>query len=274
MNAMFFWKEKESQEKIRDTFQKNWRLYLSEALGLAIFMISACFFTAMLEGNASLRKAFPNTVERTFINGVLMGGTALFIFYSSFTSPSGSQINPAVTLCFFRLKKISKWDAFFYIIFQIAGGTLSVFAMTFFIGNDLTSAPVNYVVTIPMQGIVRAFVTEFVIGFVMMSMVLFTSSHQRLKEYTRVFSACFVCLYVIVAGPVSGFGMNPARSLASAIPSNIWTAFWIYAFVPIISMLLATEVFLIFRRSQQSKGHKKYFETYVQGRSFDEAEIY
>lgn len=274
MNGMFFWEEKNNKEEIRHAFQKNWKLYLCEALGLAIFMISACFFGAMLEGKTSWHQAISNAQVRLIITGVLMGATALFIFYSPFTSPSGSQINPAVTLCFLRLKKISRWDAFFYIVFQMIGGTLAVYAMAFFIGNNLTSAPVNYAVTVPAQSVTQAFATEFIIGFVMMSMVLFTSSHQRLKEYTRLISGCFVCLYVIIAGPISGFGMNPARSLASAIPSNTWTAFWIYAFVPIGSMLLATEFFLVIQKRKQAKEYKQALGAYLQKNSFDEAEIY
>jgi aquaporin Z len=264
MNGMFFWEEKNRKEHIRQAFQKNWMLYMCEALGLAIFMISACFFGAMLEGKTSWHQAIPMAQIRLVITGILMGSTALIIFCSPFTSPSGSQINPAVTLCFLRLKKISKWDAIFYIISQIIGGTLAVYIMAFFIGNDLTAAPVNYAVTVPGKSVSAAFAVEFIIGFIMMSMVLFTSSNHRLKKFTRIFSGCFVCLYVIIAGPISGFGMNPARSLASAIPSHIWTAFWIYAFVPIISMLSATEVFLRIQKLQVKKRNKKALHLYLE----------
>ncbi len=55
-----------------------------------------------------------------------MGSTALFIFYSPFTAPSGSQINPSVTITFLRLNKMCPFDAIFYIIFQFIGGTLAV----------------------------------------------------------------------------------------------------------------------------------------------------
>jgi aquaporin Z len=79
-----------------------------------------------------------------------------------------------------------------------------------------------------------------------MMMVMFTSHHEKLKNYTRIFASCLVCTWVIVAGPISGFGMNPARSFASALPANIWTAFWIYLLTPVVGMLLATELFLLF----------------------------
>ena len=40
--------------QLKASFNKNWKHYLQEALGLAIFMISACFFGALLEGKGGL----------------------------------------------------------------------------------------------------------------------------------------------------------------------------------------------------------------------------
>jgi aquaporin Z len=108
--------------QMKASFKKNWIHYSQEALGLAIFMTSACFFGSLLWGNdASFHFDIKDETLRNVITGILMGGTALFIFYSPFTVPSGSQINPAVTITFLRLNKMCKWDAFFYIIFQILG---------------------------------------------------------------------------------------------------------------------------------------------------------
>jgi aquaporin Z len=232
--------------QMKASFMKNWKHYLQEALGLAIFMISACFFGALLESQtSSWHKALSNDFVRMVIMGILMGATALFIFYSPWTSPSGSHINPAVTLTFWRLGKMCPYDTFFFILFQFAGGTISVFVMQWIMGDALVEPPVNSVVTVPGKaGIWIAFFTEFIIAFITMSVVLFTSAHQRHKKYTRILAGCLVCCWVILAAPFSGFGMNPARSFASAFPAHTWTAFWIYLFVPFISMLLASEVYL------------------------------
>lgn len=196
-----------------------------------------------------------------------MGLTALFIFYSRFTSPSGSQINPAVTLTFLRLGKMCRYDALFFILFQIAGGTLAVYIMRILMGSLLTGDPVDTVVTVPGRyGIIPALVAELLIAFITMSMVLFTSHHGKWNRYTRIFAACLVCAWVIIAGPVSGFGMNPARSLASAIPSGTWTSIWIYLLAPLTGMLLAAEVFLFSTKRKEkmkaggalnASGHRK-----------------
>jgi aquaporin Z len=249
--------------QLKASFKKNWKHYLQEAAGLAIFMVSACFFGTILEAkNSFIHQYITGPSIRNILMGVLMGSTALFIFYSKFTAPSGSHINPAVTITFLRLGKMCRYDALFFIIAQITGGTMAVYLMQAIMGDPLISAPVNSVVTVPgIYGTAPALLTEFIIAFITMSVVLFTSTNEYLKKYTRIFAACLVCTWVIMAGPVSGFGMNPARSFASALAANIWTAFWIYLLVPFAGMLSAAEVFLLVKKKNKLNTviEKKYF---------------
>jgi aquaporin Z len=244
--------------QMKASFKKNWIHYCREALGLAIFMVSACFFSALFWGNEySFHYALRNDELRNIVNGILMGSTALCIFYSPLTAPSGPHINPAVTITFLRLNKMCRYDAIFYIIFQFIGGTLSVYLMALLLGTSLTAPPANYAVTIPGKfGALAAAITEYAIALITMTMVLITSNDNNLKKYTRIFSACLVCSWVIFAGPISGFGMNPARSFSSAFPAHIYTAFWIYLFVPFAGMLSAAEIFLFAggrKKLQQNK---------------------
>ncbi|HET9744254.1 MAG TPA: aquaporin [Chitinophagaceae bacterium] len=242
--------------QMKAAFKKNWKHYLQEALGLGIFMLSACFFSAMIFSEEGSWHHVLSPVMRNVLMGIAMGSTALFIFYSPFTSPSGSQINPAVTLAFLRMGKMCRYDALFFALFQIIGGTVAVFIMQLIMGSILIDPPVNSAVTVPGKfGAAWASITEFIIAFVTMMMVLFTSNNDEMKKFTRIFAGCLVCTWVIVAGPISGFGMNPARSLASAVPANIWTAFWIYLFIPFAGMLLAVEVYLAIQRIKRNNPH-------------------
>ena len=51
-------------------------------------------------------------------------------------------------------------------------------------------------------------------------------------------------LNVAFEAPLSGFGMNPARTLSSALPSGTWTSFWIYLSVPPLAMVLAAQAYV------------------------------
>jgi len=232
---------------------KNIHFYGMEALGLGIFMISACSFTVLLESPVSpIHAAIPNGHTRLYLSGVLMGLTALLIFYSPWTAPSGSHINPAVTLTFLRLGRIGPWDALFYVLFQTLGGLIAVWLMALALGPRLTKSPVSYAVTIPGKGGPwAALLAELLIGFIMMTIVLQTGESKQGSRYTRPIAACLVCANVIIAGPISGFGMNPARSLASALPAGIFTGWWIYLFAPVLSMLTAAEFYKRLNRTKQ-----------------------
>src|SRR5436309_15984208 len=121
--------------QMKASLKKNYKHYLQESLGIAIFMISACFFGGILEAkDSALHHAITDNFARSVIMGICMASTALFIFYSPYTAPSGSHINPAVTITFLRLKKLSAWDAAFFVVFQFIGGTVAVYIIQILMG--------------------------------------------------------------------------------------------------------------------------------------------
>lgn len=73
---------------------------------------------------------------------------------------------------------------------------------------------------------------ELVIAFILMIVLLISMNHDRLAPLTGFFAGILVATYVIVEAPFSGFGMNPARTFASALPAWLWTSFWLYMIAP------------------------------------------
>ena len=68
-----------------------------------------------------------------------------------------------------------------------------------------------------------AFIAEFVIAFVLMSVVLRVSNTPHLARYTGFFAGALVATYITLESPLSGMSMNPARTFGSAFVGHLWT---------------------------------------------------
>jgi aquaporin Z len=226
--------------------KRHWPEYLMEGAGLGIFMISACVFVVILEHPSSpVRQAISDPLLRRMLIGLAMGLTAVGIIYSPWGKQSGAHINPSVTLTFLRLGKVKICDAFFYVVAQFAGGIAGVLVAGAALGPSIAHPSVNYSATVPgSAGPGIAFLAELFISFGLMSVVLIASNADRLARFTGLFAGVLVATYISLEAPLSGMSMNPARTLGSAIPAQVWTALWIYFIAPPLGMLLAAEAYL------------------------------
>ncbi|MBI3779530.1 MAG: aquaporin [candidate division NC10 bacterium] len=229
-----------------DVLTRHWPEYLMEAAGLGVFMVSACLFVVILEHPTSpVREAISDPLLRRIFIGIAMGLTAVGIIYSPWGKQSGAHINPSVTLTFLRLGKVKPWDALFYVMAQFAGGIAGVLVAAAALGPSIAHSSVNYVVTVPgSDGPAVAFTAELLISFGLMSVILVVSNIDRLARFTGLFAGILVASYVSVEAPLSGMSMNPARTLGSALPAQLWAGLWIYFTAPPLGMLLAAELYL------------------------------
>lgn len=235
---------------MKEALRTHWPEYLIEAAALGVFMLSAVFFTALLNHPASPLRLVDSQFLSRSISGVAMGATAICIIYSPWGQRSGAHMNPAITLTFLRLGKIKQHDALFYILAQFFGGFLGIFLARVFVMPIVAHETVNYVVTVPgVTGVRAAFFAEAALAFIMMSMVLLVTNTPRLARFTGLFAGALVCLFITFEAPISGMSINPARTLASALPSGIWSSFWIYLTAPTIGMFAAAEAFLFAKRN-------------------------
>ena len=229
--------------------RRNWPEYLIEGWALGTFMVSAGVVGVLLDYPASpLNHAISDATVRRMLGGLAMGLTAIALIYSPWGQRSGAHMNPAVTLTFLRLGKIKHWDAVFFALAQFVGGCLGVMLVATLLGEAFTKAPVSYVATMPgPQGPWVAFVAEIGISALLMFTVLTISNTPRIARFTGVFAGVLVALYISLEAPLSGMSMNPARSFASAAPALMWQSFWVYVIAPVLGMLSAAQLFLLFR---------------------------
>ena len=225
--------------------KKNWNVYVAEGICLALFMISASLFTMLLEHPRSIvHLLIRNDFIRLCLMGLTMGTTASLIIYSGIGKLSGAHMNPAVSLAFLRLGKASRTDVLCYIVAQLFGAVVAIQLIAFVFGDAFRLAPVHYIVTVPAKyGEWQAFSIEAGMSFIMMLVVLVSANHRSLSKFTGIFAGILVAVFLVLSAPISGFSMNPARTLGSAIPSMSFPSIWIYVSAPLIGMLTAAEVY-------------------------------
>jgi aquaporin Z len=223
--------------------------YAIEALLLGAFMVSAALFATLIEHPGSpVRAAIDDPLARRVLMGLAMGSTAIAMIYSPWGRRSGAHFNPAVTLTFAVLGKIRPLDAAGYIAAQFAGGIAGLALAAAVLGELLAAPDVRFVTTVPGDaGRAAAFAAEVVISFGMMLTVLLSSNAPRFAPFTGLFAGALVATWITFEAPLSGMSMNPARTLASAVPSRVADALWVYFTAPPLGMLLAAGLFRVFR---------------------------
>jgi aquaporin Z len=223
-----------------DVLRRHWPEYLIEAWALGSFMVSAAVFTTLIDAPGTLvHDAVADADLRRMMIGIAMGLTAIGLIYSPWGQRSGAHMNPAVTLTFLKLGRIRGADAAWYIAAQLAGGVAGVVLAAAVLGTAFTAPPVNHVVTVPgASGAGVAFAAEVAISAVMMLVILRASGTPRLAPYTGLFAGLLVATWITFEGPLSGMSMNPARTLASAVPARLFDSLWVYLTAPVIGMQL------------------------------------
>jgi aquaporin Z len=226
--------------------QVHWRLYVYEGAELAWFMVAACVATVVLFGASSVVvSAVPSAVVRRALMGVAMGATAVMIIHSPMGKRSGAHFNPAITLTYLRLGKIAPWDALFYVVGQFAGGLSGVGLSALLLGKSLAQPTVDYAVTVPgIGGTAGAFAAELFMATLLMGVVLWSSNEARWAKFTSYFVGALIVNYIFFFAPVSGFSINPARTVGSAAFAHVWTALWVYFVAPLLGMFAAAEVYV------------------------------
>ena len=118
------------------TTERHWPEYAIEGALLALFMMAACAFAALLEHPASsLRQVLPYPVLRRVLMGLAIGATAVTLVRSPWGQQSGAHMNPSLTFAYWRLGKVASADALGYVLSQFVGGATGIAAVRTILGS-------------------------------------------------------------------------------------------------------------------------------------------
>ena len=226
--------------------RRHWVLYVYEGAELAWFMVAACVATVVLFGAGSVGvRLIASAALRRLMMGAAMGGTAVMIIHSPMGKRSGAHFNPAITLTYLWLRKIGVWDAVGYVVGQFVGGVAGVGLVALVMGKALAQPSVKYAVTVPgIGGTAGAFGAELSMAALLMGVVLWMTNRRGLAAYTGYAVGVLITGYVFFFAPVSGFSINPARTVGSAVWAGVWTAEWLYFVAPLMGMFGAALLYV------------------------------
>ncbi len=165
-------------------------------------------------------------------------GIIIMMMIYCFGSISGGHFNPAVTIAFtvsgrFPVKKLPA-----YITSQLLGAiTASLTLKYLFASNRLLGA------SMPSGTDIQSFLLELILTFFLMLVILsFATGSKEKGAFAGFAIGAVVGLDALVAGPICGASMNPARSIGPALASGHLEHLWIYIFAPVSGAILATPV--------------------------------
>jgi MIP family channel proteins len=178
----------------------------------------------------------------------------LFLLVQSLGSVSGAHLNPAITVSLAALRKIRLNDAIVYILLQLSGGVAGAL-MTKFILSDRVADPSGALAQSPeigtpgvndnlLGGTLQAAVLEGLGTFFLVWAVVAVAVNPRAaRDWAGLVIGGTLGLIVLVAGPLTGASVNPARFFGPALVASQWDDAWLYIISPVVGGVLAALIY-------------------------------
>jgi glycerol uptake facilitator protein len=149
----------------------------------------------------------------------------LFMIVASIGGASGAHVNPAVTIALAAIRKIAPVDAAIYVAMQLAGAILAVLVAQLLIQDGSADAVNLGAVAISenfLDGKAAAgFLAELIGTFVLMWAIMgATVNPSADKSWAPFVIGATLAFLIMVLGPMTGGGLNPARAIAPALVSG------------------------------------------------------
>lgn len=168
----------------------------------------------------------------------IFGLIVMSVVYS-FGDVSGAHINPAVTIAFWLSGRFPLKEVGPYIIAQVIGAVAASALTLYLFPADTTYLGSTLVSDTPIQ----AFVFEMVITFLLMLIIIMVATGSKeVGTLAGIAIGAAVAVLALLAGPITGASMNPARSLGPALVSGHLEHIWVYIAAPILGAALAVPV--------------------------------
>ena len=159
---------------------------------------------------------------------------------------SDVHLNPAVSLAFLLLKKISLRTFVAYVGWQLVGGAFGALTLKAIFTQKVAAQVKNGVPAMsPQATYLTGFALELVMTAILVLVILLMTQDKANKNSASAPIAIALTIFVLIliAGPIEGTGINPARWFGPALAGGYWDNWTIYTVAPLIGGALGAYSF-------------------------------
>lgn len=188
----------------------------------------------------------------TLVMVALAHGLAIGLMVAAAGHISGGHYNPAVTIALFVGGKIGVIKSVAYIIVQLLGAAVAALLLQEIFDKSLvdlksTIPAVNYGGQGDADALIigkqNAFLLEVVATFFLVYVIHGVAVDSRgAHAIAPLAIGLTITMDILMAGPLTGAAMNPARHFGPALVEGEWKDTWLYWVAPIIGGVLASIV--------------------------------
>jgi MIP family channel proteins len=185
----------------------------------------------------------------------LAHGLVIFVMVSAFAGISGGHFNPAVTFGLFVTRRIAVPLAVFYWAVQLIGATLAalllkqVFPVAPASNPQLAQQLAGYHLGAPSVSTLidpGKAVTIEAVGTFFLVLVVFATAVDPKGAFDKIAGLAIgmtIAFGVMMAGPLTGGMLNPARAFGPQLVSDHWTNWWVWYVGPLAGGALAAVLY-------------------------------
>jgi len=229
--------QKHSQEKSQVSFGNHLivglRALFAEFIGSFLFMFIGC--------GTSVSETEPQV--STIVKALTQGGLLIALSYS-LERRSGAVFNPAVTMALVFVRSIPILIGVIYVVAQLLGAVVGALVLYSVLGenSDHLMMKTNTELAEGVSPVEGMFI-ELILTFFLVSVVIFVEVSPTQKPERKPLSTFVVGGAVLASKlfgePLTGAGMNPARSFGPALVTGFWKYLWVYWVGPLLGSALA-----------------------------------
>jgi MIP family channel proteins len=179
------------------------------------------------------------------------GGLGLAIAVAGLGHISGAHLNPAVTLGLAVNRQFPWAYVPGYVLAQVAGSTAAAAVTWGLYGNQARSIA-HLGATAPAAGVSagRVLAAEAVVTFVLVLVVVAAATDTRVpRGIAAIAIGAALAVAIVISGPVSGAGVNPARAIGPMILAGRFSDWWAYLTAPLAGGVAAVALYDRFLRA-------------------------